>query len=84
MDLALNNLQRLICHKTQTNKPKIGIKYQYLKTFNSMQINELWLVNKYYLKSIRFHMIYLIYTYKQNLALSNLQGLMCRKTQPIH
>ena len=22
MDLALNNLQRLICHKTQTNKKK--------------------------------------------------------------
>ena len=21
MDLALNNIQRLICHKTQTNKP---------------------------------------------------------------
>ena len=23
MDLALNNLQRLICHKTQTNKPDL-------------------------------------------------------------
>ena len=23
MDLALNNLQRLICHKTQTNQPAI-------------------------------------------------------------
>ena len=25
MDLALNNLQRLICHKTQTNKIKMRI-----------------------------------------------------------
>ena len=27
MDLALNNLQRLICHKTQETEPQI---YQYL------------------------------------------------------
>ena len=30
MDLALNNLQRLICHKTQQTKPNIfckGVKY---------------------------------------------------------
>ena len=27
MDLALNNLQRLICHKTQTNKQTIYVIY---------------------------------------------------------
>ena len=27
MDLALNNLQRLICHKTQTNKQPTNIIY---------------------------------------------------------
>ena len=35
MDLALNNLQRLICHKTQQTKPNLPticlqIKYVYL------------------------------------------------------
>ena len=25
MDLALNNLQRLICHKTQQTKPKLDL-----------------------------------------------------------
>ena len=29
-DLALNNLQRLICHKTQTNQtPKLNMNIQY-------------------------------------------------------
>ena len=32
MDLALNNLQRLICHKTQTNKETTG-KDKYLNTY---------------------------------------------------
>ena len=29
MDLALNNLQRLICHKTQKNKPNQTILNNY-------------------------------------------------------
>ena len=29
MDLALNNLQRFICHKTQTNKQFITIIYDF-------------------------------------------------------
>ena len=35
MDLALNNLQRLICHKTQPNetKPKLNATYLNLKYF---------------------------------------------------
>ena len=28
--------------------------------------------------------IYLIYMYKQDMALNNLQGLICHKTQPIN
>ena len=27
MDLALNNLKRLICHKTQQTKPRISSEY---------------------------------------------------------
>ena len=40
MDLALNNLKRLICHKTQQTKPKLFIKdyYYYLKPYNCVQI----------------------------------------------
>ena len=32
MDLALNNLQRLICHKTQQTKPNQTIFFIYIKT----------------------------------------------------
>ena len=41
-DFALNNPQRLICHKTQPNQTT----NQILKPFNYVQINELWLVLK--------------------------------------
>ena len=30
MDLALNNLQRLICHKTQQTKPMTDVKLEIL------------------------------------------------------
>ena len=39
MDLALNNLQRLICHKTQTTKPTI--KHSISTLFSSI-----WLVDR--------------------------------------
>ena len=35
-----------------------------------------------YLRAVRLQIIYFIYMYKKDLALSNLQELMCRKTQP--
>ena len=49
MDLALNNLQRLICHKSQpTNQPTnqplhhgifpISIRLEYLRLYNCVQI----------------------------------------------
>ena len=34
MDLALNNLQRLICHKTQQTKPS------YFKPYDCVQTND--------------------------------------------
>ena len=42
MDLALNNLQRLICHKTQTNNQPIN----QLKTFGKLSV-------LHYLQSVR-------------------------------
>ena len=42
MDLVLNNLQRLICHKTHQTKPKlcyVNIKYNYLRTNKIIEID---------------------------------------------
>ena len=44
----------------------ISLKPQYLKPFNCMQINEVWLVKKLYLQNIAKQIIYIyiyIYTY---------------------
>ena len=38
--------------------------------------------NNYNLQSIRLQIIYLVHKYKQDLALNNLQWLICHKTQP--
>ena len=35
MDLALNNLQRLICHKTKQTKPNLKLKKKVSDTFSS-------------------------------------------------
>ena len=60
-DLALNNLQWLICLKTQPNPTKsyICLIYMYKEdlALNNLQPNH----------------IYLIYMYKEDLALNNLQ-----------
>ena len=56
---------------------------EYLKPCNCVQTNELWLVLK--LSPINYlftNYVYLIYMYKQDLALNNIQGLICHKTQP--
>ena len=34
LDLALNNLQRLICHKTKPDQTKLVSKLSYLKTIS--------------------------------------------------
>ena len=48
-----------------------------------MQTNELWFVFKMLPKDYSFiNWIYLIYWYEQDLALNNLQGLICHKTEP--
>ena len=55
-----------------------------MKPFNSLQTNELWIVGK--LLSTNYLLtdnIYLIYMFKQDLVLNNLQGLICHKAQPI-
>ena len=43
MDLALNNLQRLICHKTQPTKPKL------IDSYNTIMC-KLFLIKTSYLK----------------------------------
>ena len=71
-DLALNDLQWLICHKTQT-KPKQTI-YMYKKdlALNNLQrlICDITKQNQ------------TIYMYKEDLALNDLQWLICHKTKP--
>ena len=66
MDLALNNLQRLICHKIQPIKPPFNNVQKSSGSFKNMFTNLC---------------IYLVYIYKEGLALNNLQLLMCHKTQ---
>ena len=43
--------------------------------------NELGLVQKCYQQNVFTNHIYLIYMYKEDLALNNLQWLICHKTQ---
>ena len=43
MDLALNNLQRLICHKTHQTKPK----YICIDDYMRMHINDFICMNAY-------------------------------------
>ena len=57
-----------------------------MKSFNYMQINELWFVLKIcYLQTICLKIIYIyiyIYIYEKDLALNNPQRLMSHQTQP--
>ena len=57
------------------------VRWEYLKPFNSVQTNELWLVLKM-LQTICFQILYFIYMYEQDLVLNDLQGLICCKTPP--
>ena len=43
MDLALNNLERLICHKTKQIKPNLNVQIEYCLSF-SLQ-NVIWLIS---------------------------------------
>ena len=47
MDLALNNLQRLICHKTQQTKPNLSMGQITVYLFNCMQRDDMsnWIVS---------------------------------------
>ena len=73
-DLASNNLQGLICHKTKPNP--IYLIYVYKQDLASNNLQGL-ICHK-----TKPNPIYLIYMYKQDLASNNLQGLICHKTQP--
>ena len=44
--------------------------------------NKLKLIQKCYLQNVFTYHIYLIYMYKDDLALNNLQWLICHKNQP--
>ena len=50
MELALNNLQRLICHKTKTNKQKVFSKRN---NFQDHAISVLSIYNIYFYKFLR-------------------------------
>ena len=54
-------------------------KYDELKLINHVQTSEILLIEKFYLLSIHWSNVY---TYRQNLALNNLQRLIRHKTQP--
>ena len=70
--LALNNLQWLICYKTNPTQI-IHIQYICINiTYNG----------RYAIKPNQPNHIYLIYMYKEYLALNNLQWLICYKTNP--
>ena len=77
-DLALNNLQGLICNKTQLKPNHIYSIYMYKEdlALNNLQ----WLIcHKTQPKPTP---IYLIYMYKEDLALNNPQWLIYHKSQP--
>ena len=66
-DVALNNLQRWICHETQENK-----------TYNSVKTNELYPVENvsYKLFTCKSYMLN-IHKYKEELSFKALLGLIC-------
>ena len=77
-DLALNNQQWLICHKTQPNQRSYILIYMYKQdlALNNIQ----WLIC--HKTQPKPNHIYLVYMYKQDLASNNLLGLICHKTKP--
>ena len=68
-DLALNNLQWLICHKTQPTPNPIYLIYMFKEdlALNNLQ----WLIC--HKTQPTPNPIYLIYMYKEDLATNNLQ-----------
>ena len=69
MDVALNKQQRLILHKTQTNKHFTKSKQ---KPFSCQTL----------LFEIELSIYIYIYIYKWVSALNNLKWLICHKTKP--
>ena len=73
-DLAFNNLRWLICHKKTPNQ---NLKYLiYMRDGIKITYNG-W----YATKQTKAKHMYLIYMNKEDLALNNLQWLICHKTQ---
>ena len=79
-DLALNNLQLFIWHKTKPNQTKPNHLYLiYMFEVDLALNNLLYLIcHKNKLNQI----IMFIYMCKEHLALNNLRWLICHKTQP--
>ena len=75
MDLALNDLKGLICHTNQTNQSLTN----HTCIINQLCANKSALVG---LKILSTNYAFTNYIYiKQDLALNNLQGVICHKTQ---
>ena len=75
-DLALNNLQWLIYHKTLPNQI-IYIQYICIKSIWHWITYKGW----YTIKPNQTES-YIIYMYKEDLVLNNLQEVICHKTKP--
>ena len=77
LDLVLNKLQGLICHKTVPNQ---NITYYMYLFKEDLTLKKRSFVNMSK-NPTKPNPIYLIYMYKQDLALNNQQWLICHKTQ---
>ena len=74
-DLALNNLQWLICRKTQPNQILYIFIYMYKEDL-ALTYHGWYAIKSHQTKLYIFNM------YKEDLTLNNLQWLICHKTQP--
>ena len=59
----------------------VTVIYQYLKSFICVQKNNLRLIQNCYQQNVFTNYIYSIYLYKEDLALNNLQWLICHEIQ---
>ena len=80
MDLMLSSLQRLICHKTQTTNQLNWISWIRTVWINWMAWNRDVLTN--FVLILNWVVWNRIICIKMDLALNNLQKLICHKKQP--
>ena len=77
-ELALNTLQWLVCHKTQSNQIIYNQYIPIKRIWHEITYNGWYAGKPSQTKSYIFN----VYIYKEKLALNNLQWLICYKTKP--